>query len=207
MKQTFLIVGLISTKFLFSQNTIVVNADKGKDIIDKNIYGHFAEHLGRCIYGGFYVGDTNKTIPHKDGVRLDVVAALKKLKIPVLRWPGGCFADTYHWKEGIGPKSSRPSMLNIWWGNVKEDNSFGTHEFLNMCELLGTEPYLSANVGSGSVQELADWVKYVNHKEGTSPMTDLRIKYGRTKPWRVKFWGIGNEAWGCGGNMKAEYYA
>src|SRR5438876_2443124 len=189
-----------------AQNKIVLHPDKIKDTISKNIYGHFAEHLGHGIYGGFYVGD-NKKIPNKDGVRVDVVEALKKLKIPVLRWPGGCFADTYHWKDGVGPKDKRPSMLNVWWGNVKEDNSFGTNEFLNMCEELNAEPYLSVNIGSGTVQDVADWVKYVNHKEGTSPMTDLREKNGRTKPWHVKFWGIGNEAWGCGGNMTAEYYA
>lgn len=207
MKKTFLFIGLIMVKFLSAQNTIVLNADKGKDIIDKNIYGHFAEHLGRCIYGGFYVGDTNKTIPHKDGVRLDVVEALKKLKVPVLRWPGGCFADTYHWKDGVGPKKERPSMLNVWWGNVKEDNSFGTNEFLNMCELLGAEPYLSGNVGSGTPQELSDWIKYTTHPNGSSPMTDYRQANGRPNPWRVKYWGLGNEAWGCGGNMKVEYYA
>ncbi|HET9279519.1 MAG TPA: alpha-L-arabinofuranosidase C-terminal domain-containing protein [Flavitalea sp.] len=207
MRKTFLFIGLITVKFLSAQNTIVLNAGKGKDIIDKNIYGHFAEHLGHCIYGGFYVGDTNKTIPHKDGVRLDVIEALKKLKVPVLRWPGGCFADTYHWKDGVGPKKERPSMLNVWWGNVKEDNSFGTNEFLNMCELLGAEPYLSGNVGSGTPQELSDWIKYTTHPNGSSPMTDYRQANGRPNPWRVKYWGLGNEAWGCGGNMKVEYYA
>jgi alpha-N-arabinofuranosidase len=185
----------------------VLNADKGKDTINKNIYGHFAEHLGHCIYGGFYVGEDNTKIPNKNGIRLDVVEALKKLKIPVLRWPGGCFADTYHWKDGIGPKDKRPSMLNVWWGNVKEDNSFGTNEFLNMCEMLNAEPYLSGNVGSGTPQELSDWVKYTSHPNGSSPMTDLRQQNGRPNPWHVKYWGIGNEAWGCGGNMKAEYYA
>ena len=207
MRKIFLFIGLFAVKFLSAQNTIVLNADKGKDIIDKNIYGHFAEHLGHCIYGGFYVGDTNKTIPHKDGVRLDVIDALKKLKVPVLRWPGGCFADTYHWRDGVGPKKERPSMLNVWWGNVKEDNSFGTNEFLNMCELLGAEPYLSGNVGSGTPQELSDWIKYTTHPNGSSPMTDFRQKNGRPNPWRVKYWGLGNEAWGCGGNMKVEYYA
>ncbi len=191
----------------FAQTRITIDAAKAKDTISKHIYGHFAEHLGHCIYGGLYVGDTNKTIPHKDGVRLDVIDALKKLKVPVLRWPGGCFADTYHWKDGVGPKKQRPSMLNIWWGNVKEDNSFGTNEFLNMCELLGAEPYLSGNVGSGTPQELADWVKYTTHPNGSSPMTDLRETNGRPNPWKVKFWGLGNEAWGCGGNMKVEYYA
>jgi alpha-N-arabinofuranosidase len=135
-----------------------------------------------------------------------VVAALKKLKIPNLRWPGGCFADTYHWKDGIGPKAQRPKIVNVWWGGVTEDNSFGTHDFLNMCELLGTEPYLAGNVGSGTVQELADWVQYVNF-DGESPMSKLRRQNGRDKPWKVKFWGVGNEAWGCGGNMKPDYYS
>ncbi len=207
MKKIFIALSLLAATSAIAQNTIVLNADKGKDIINKNIYGHFAEHLGHCIYGGLYVGDTNKTIPHKDGVRLDVIDALKKLKVPVLRWPGGCFADTYHWRDGVGDKKQRPSMLNIWWGNVKEDNSFGTNEFLNMCELLGAEPYLSGNVGSGTPQELADWVKYTTHPNGSSPMTDLRQTNGRITPWKVPFWGLGNEAWGCGGNMKVEYYA
>jgi alpha-N-arabinofuranosidase len=185
---------------------ITATADAEAPTISRHIYGHFAEHLGRCIYGGFYVGE-DSDIPNTAGVRMDVVEALKALKIPNLRWPGGCFADTYHWKDGIGPKEERPSILNIWWGNVKEDNSFGTHEFLNMCELLETEPYLSANVGSGTSQELADWIKYTTHPAGTSPMPDLRAKNGREEPWNVKFWGIGNEAWGCGGNMRPEYYA
>ena len=187
------------------QNNLAVSTDAGKVKISRNIYGHFAEHLGRCIYGGFYVGDTS-SIPNTNGVRNDIIDALKKLKIPNLRWPGGCFADTYHWKDGIGPKDKRPSMVNKWWGGVTEDNSFGTHDFLNMCELLGAEPYLSGNVGSGTVQELADWVQYTNFK-GKSPMSDLRTQNGRTAPWKVKLWGIGNEAWGCGGNMKPEYYA
>ena len=144
--------------FLASQSAacgkIIVNADLGKDTISRHIYGHFSEHLGRCIYGGFYVVENNAKIPNIKGVRTDVVDALKALKIPNLRWPGGCFADTYHWKDGIGPKPERPSIVNTWWGGVTEDNSFGTHDFLEMCELLDTEPYLSANVGSGTVQEL-----------------------------------------------------
>lgn len=188
------------------QNTIVLNADLGKTKIDRHIYGHFSEHLGRCIYGGFYVGEKNTTIPHTKGVRNDVVAALKKLKVPNLRWPGGCFADTYHWKDGIGPKEKRPTIVNTWWGGVTEDNSYGTHDFLDMCELIGAEPYLSGNVGSGTVQEFSDWIQYVNFS-GISPMSKLRLENGRDKPWNVKFWGVGNEAWGCGGNMTAEYYA
>ena len=145
-KPILILAFLCCNSLIFAQNQVVINADLGKDVINKNIYGHFAEHLGSCIYGGFYVGENNTKIPNKDGVRLDIVAALKKMKIPNLRWPGGCFADTYHWKDGIGPKKNRPEMVNVWWGGVTEDNSFGTHDFLNMCELLGTEPYLSANV-------------------------------------------------------------
>lgn len=189
-----------------AQNHVVVNTDLGKHKINKHIYGHFAEHLGRCIYGGFYVGEDNTKIKHTNGVRNDVVEALKKLKIPNLRWPGGCFADTYHWKDGIGPKEKRPTIVNTWWGGVTEDNSFGTHNFLDMCELIGTEPYLSGNVGSGTVQEFVDWVQYTTFA-GKSPMSDLRKQNGRENPWKVKYWGIGNEAWGCGGNMRAEYYA
>ena len=190
-----------------AQSTIQISGgnNAANPVINKNIYGHFAEHLGRCIYDGFYVGDTS-AIPNTNGVRNDIIDALKKLKIPNLRWPGGCFADTYHWKDGIGPKGKRPTMVNKWWGGVTEDNSFGTHDFLNMCELLGSEPYLSGNVGSGTVQELADWVQYTNFN-GKSPMSDLRKENGRANPWQVKLWGIGNEAWGCGGNMKPEYYA
>ncbi|HEY1019869.1 MAG TPA: alpha-L-arabinofuranosidase C-terminal domain-containing protein [Sediminibacterium sp.] len=207
MKKSILLLAISFSLSAAAQNTITLQADKGKEIINKNIYGHFAEHLGHCIYGGMYVGENNQKIPHKDGIRLDVISALKKLKVPVLRWPGGCFADTYHWKDGVGPKDKRPSMLNVWWGNVKEDNSFGSNEFLNMCEVLGAEPYLSGNIGSGSPQELSDWVAYTTHPNGSSPMTDYRKQNGRANPWEVKYWGLGNEAWGCGGNMKPEYYA
>lgn len=209
LKKTAIALGLIflveSTSF--AQVNVVLQTDLGKDKISKNIYGHFAEHLGNCIYSGFYVGDTNKIIPNTNGVRNDIIDALKKLKIPVLRWPGGCFADTYHWKDGVGPKDKRPAIVNRWWGGVTEDNSFGTHDFLNMCELIGAEPYLSGNVGSGTVQELSDWIQYVNGGAKTSPMTSWRVQNGRTDPWKVKFWGVGNEAWGCGGNMTPEYYA
>jgi alpha-L-arabinofuranosidase len=187
-------------------NTITILPDQAKIKISKHIYGHFAEHLGTGIYGGFYVGENNTNIPHTNGVRNDVLAALKQLKVPNLRWPGGCFADTYHWKDGIGPKDKRPTIVNTWWGGVTENNSFGTHDFLNMCEQLGTEPYLAGNIGSGTVQELADWVQYVNFG-GQSPMSKLRQENGRAEPWKVRFWGVGNEAWGCGGNMTAEYYA
>src|SRR5680860_892351 len=198
---------IISTDIVYAQkeNTLIkLESNENAPTISKHIYGHFAEHLGRCIYEGFYVGE-NSTIPNSEGVRTDIINALKELQIPNLRWPGGCFADTYHWMDGIGPKEDRPTIVNTWWGGVTEDNSFGTHNFLNLCEELGAEPYLSGNVGSGGVQELADWVQYTNYK-GTSPMSDLRRENGREEPWTVKYWGVGNEAWGCGGNMRPEYY-
>jgi len=188
-----------------SQNKIVVHADQPGSTIDKAIYGQFAEHLGHCIYGGIYVGEKSD-IPNKDGFRLDVVGALKELKVPLVRWPGGCFADTYHWKDGIGPKADRSSIINVHWGGVTEDNSFGTHEFLNFCELIGADPYVCLNVGSGTVQEAADWIEYTT-SANESPMTKLRKKNGREKPWNVKYWSAGNETWGCGGNMRPEYYA
>src|SRR5262245_42117182 len=199
------VAGAVIASSSFGQTTIILQADNAKEKINKNIYGHFAEHLGHCIYGGFYVGDTS-TIPNTNGVRNDIIEALKKLKVPVLRWPGGCFADTYQWKNGIGPKNKRPVLVNRWWGGVTEDNSFGTHDFLNMCKEIGADPYLAANVGSGTVQDLVDWIQYVNF-DGVSPMSSLRKQNGQEKPWDVKIWGVGNEAWGCGGNMKAEHYA
>lgn len=182
-----------------------INVDNRKGKINKEIYGNFSEHLGRCIYEGVYVGE-NSSIPNKAGMRCDVVNALKEIKLPVLRWPGGCFADEYHWKDGIGPKENRKKMVNTHWGGVVEDNSFGTHEFLELCEQIGCEPYINGNVGSGTVQEMSEWVEYVTF-DGVSPMADLRKKNGKEKPWRVKYFGVGNESWGCGGNMTAAYYA
>ena len=202
----FLIVFLCNV--VYSQETnnrITIQADSGRYTISRNIYGHFAEHLGRCIYDGIWVGE-DSPIPNIQGYRKDVVEALKELEIPVLRWPGGCYADIYHWMDGIGPKEDRPTIKNIFWGGVIEDNSFGTHEFLDLCELLETEPYLAVNVGSGTPEEAKDWVEYVSSDENT-PMANLRRKNGREDPWDVKYWGIGNENWGCGGNMTAEYYA
>ena len=173
-------------------------------MIAPEIYGQFSEHLGTCIYGGLWVGEDSE-IPNEDGYRTDVLEALKALKVPVLRWPGGCFADEYHWRDGIGPKENRPRMVNSNWGGTIEDNSFGTHEFLNLCEKLGCEPYISGNVGSGSVEELAKWVEYMTADNG--PMAEERKKNGREKPWRVKYLGVGNESWGCGGSMRPEYYS
>ncbi|TXR56509.1 alpha-N-arabinofuranosidase [Quadrisphaera setariae] len=182
----------------------VVDLDLPGHTISRHVYGHFAEHLGRCIYGGFYVGE-DSPIPNEGGIRLDVVEALRALDIPNLRWPGGCFADDYHWKDGIGPREQRPTMVNSHWGDVVEDNSFGTHEFMALCELLGTEPYISANVGSGTVAEASDWVQYLTRADA-SPMAALRRANGREEPWKVRFWGLGNEPWGCGGRMSAEAY-
>jgi alpha-N-arabinofuranosidase len=186
------------------QNTIIINTDLGEETIDKHIYGHFSEHLGRCIYGGYWVGEDSK-IPNTAGIRNDVVDALKEMGIPNLRWPGGCFADEYHWKDGIGLRNQRPTMINTHWGGVTEDNSFGTHEFLELCNQLECEPVICGNLGSGSVREMSQWVEYLN-SANISPMTELRKMNGQDDPWRVKYWGIGNENWGCGGNMTAEYY-
>ena len=199
------IIGLFTTN-ISAQNKIVLAVDSATTQINEHIYGHFAEHLGRCIYDGIFVGKENKVIPHTDGVRNDIIDALKALQIPNLRWPGGCFADAYHWQDGIGPLNKRKPIENMAWGNVREDNSFGTNEFLNLCELLEAEPYLAVNMNSGSVQEAVEWVQYANHKNESSYMTDLRKEYGRDRPWNVKYWGVGNESWDCGGDMTAEYY-
>lgn len=188
-----------------AQNRLVIHADRGKAKIDRNIYGHFAEHLGRCIYEGIWVGE-GSPIPNTRGIRNDIVAALRGIKIPVLRWPGGCFADEYHWKDGIGPKEARPTMVNTHWGGVTENNHFGTHEFLDLCAQLGCEPYICGNVGSGAVLEMQQWVEYITF-DGVSPMAELRKANGRAEPWKLKYFGVGNENWGCGGNMSAEFYA
>jgi alpha-N-arabinofuranosidase len=186
-------------------NQITISADLGKASISRHIYGHFAEHLGRCIYGGFWVGE-DSPIPNTRGIRNDVVAALRAVRIPNLRWPGGCFADEYHWMDGVGPREQRPTMINTHWGGVTENNHFGTHEFLDLCQQLACEPYICGNVGSGTVQEMQQWVEYLTF-DGRSPMADLRARNGHAEPWRVKYWGVGNENWGCGGNMRPEYYA
>lgn len=182
-----------------------LNAGEKKGQISRHLYGHFAEHLGRCVYEGLWVGE-DSPVPNTEGIRNDVLEALKRLNIPVLRWPGGCFADEYHWMDGIGPNSERARMINNNWGGVEENNHFGTHEFLRLCELLDTEPYISGNVGSGTVREMQQWVEYMTF-DGESPMGNLRRKNGRDEPWSLEFFGVGNENWGCGGNMRPEYYA
>lgn len=183
---------------------ITLTKEKGPKI-SKYIYGHFAEHLGRCIYEGIYVGE-DSSIPNVNGMRTDVVEALKNIKIPVLRWPGGCFADEYHWKDGIGPKENRKKIVNTNWGGVTENNHFGTHEYFELLRQLGCEAYINGNVGSGTVQEMQEWIEYMT-MDGESPMANLRRENGHGDPWKVKFFGVGNESWGCGGNMRPDYYA
>ena len=184
---------------------ITLNPRRTKGTISKNIYGHFSEHLGRCIYQGYFVGK-DSPIPNVNGIRKDVVEALRNIRIPVLRWPGGCFADEYHWEDGVGPQESRKRMVNTHWGYVVEDNSFGTHEFMDLCSQLGCEPYVNGNVGSGTVREMSEWVEYLN-SDGDSSVVRRRWANGRKDPWGVRYWGVGNENWGCGGNMRPEYYA
>ncbi|MDD6615922.1 MAG: alpha-L-arabinofuranosidase C-terminal domain-containing protein [Lachnospiraceae bacterium] len=182
----------------------IINTEHKKSKINKEIYGHFSEHLGRCIYEGLYVGE-NSDIPNTNGMRNDVVEALREMRIPVLRWPGGCFADEYHWRDGIGPKENRKKMINTHWGGVVEDNSFGTHEFMELCRQLGCETYINGNVGSGTVQEMSEWVEYMTFN-GVSPMASMRAENGHKDAWKVDFFGVGNENWGCGGNMTPEFY-
>ena len=184
---------------------LTIHENETKGTISPEIYGHFSEHLGRCIYEGIYVGE-DSPVPNVKGMRKDVVDALKDMAIPVLRWPGGCFADEYHWKDGIGPKDKRKRMVNTNWGGVVEDNSFGTHEYFELCGQLGCKTYINGNVGSGTVQEMSEWIEYMTF-EGESPLANERRANGRDKAWKVDWFGVGNENWGCGGNMVPEYYA
>jgi len=188
-----------------SDTLLTVRANEPGPVINRNIYGQFSEHLGHCIYDGIWVGP-DSPIPNTNGYSNAVLAALKNLHVPILRWPGGCFADEYHWKDGIGPMEKRPSMFNSHWGGVVENNHFGTHEFLNLCEMLGIEPYVCVNVGSGTEQEAMEWVEYMT-SDASSPMANLRRANGRDKPWKVHYIAVGNESWGCGGSMRPEFYA
>lgn len=174
-------------------------------VVRPEFHGHFAEHLGSCIYGGLWVGK-NSPIPNTNGYRTQAIDYLRDLGIPVLRWPGGCFADDYHWRDGIGPVSQRPKRVNIHWGGYVEDNSFGTHEFIGLCRLLNAEPYFAGNVGSGTPQEMRDWVEYCNMPSG-SALAEERARNGSPEPFKVRYWGVGNESWGCGGWMRPEVYA
>ena len=188
-----------------AEQSLKIDAGAEIGVVRPELHGHFAEHLGSCTYGGLWVGRNSK-IPNIDGHRKQAVEYLKAVGIPVLRWPGGCFADDYHWRDGIGPPEKRPKSVNIHWGNYTEDNSFGTHEFIGLCRLIGAEPYLAGNVGSGTPDELRNWVEYCNYPSGTT-LSDERSSNGAREPFRVKYWGVGNENWGCGGNMTPEEYA
>ena len=181
-----------------------VRADEPGDTISRYLYGQFAEHLGRGIYEGIWVGE-DSDIPNTNGFRDDVIAALKVLEIPVIRWPGGCFADEYNWRDGIGPREERPVRINTHWGWVEEDNAFGTHEFFELVELLDSEAYVAGNVGSATPREMAQWLEYIT-ADGSTELAELRRANGRAEPWQVQFWGVGNETWGCGGHMTPEYY-
>ncbi|MGB7769562.1 MAG: alpha-N-arabinofuranosidase [Verrucomicrobiia bacterium] len=199
------LIAITATAEEATTNLLVIHADQGGDTISRNLYGQFSEDLGHCIYGGIWVG-VESPIPNTRGIRNDIIAALKKIEVPVLRWPGGCYADDYHWMNGIGPRNQRPKTVNTSWGDVLEDNQFGTHEFLDFCHLIGAEPYMAGNMGSGTVREMADWIEYMTCAADT-PMANLRRENGREQPWKIPFLGIGNESWGCGGNMTPEYCA
>lgn len=206
MKKILLIIHyslLISS--LHAQSVQIIMTDTSHQKISKYIYGHFAEDLGRCIYDGFWV-DSNMNVSKNDRIRLDVVDALKKIHIPDLRWPGGCFADQYHWSDGIGERGKRPIRVNTTWGMVSDDNSFGTDEFLKLCGLLNCEPYMAGNVGTGTPHEMEDWIEYLNYN-GKSTLANLRRNNGHAAPYNVSLWGVGNESWGCGGQMTPEFYA
>ena len=184
--------------------TLAIRADRPGAVINRNIYGQFAEHLGRLIYEGIWVGE-GSTIPNTRGIRNDVVNALKELRVPLLRWPGGCFADEYHWRDGIGPRDKRPRRPNASWGGV-DSNAFGTHEFMDLAEMLGADAYINANVGTGTPQEMMEWIEYMT-SDSDSDLANLRRRNGREKPWKVPYVAVGNETWGCGGNMRPEFYA
>jgi len=208
MRKIFICAGwLLLAGRLAAQRVELTMEDTSHTRISKFIYGQFAENLGRCIYDGFWTDSGTKGKGAGTGnIRMDVVNALEKIHIADLRWPGGCYADTYHWKDGIGPQENRPVRVNTTWGMVRDDNSFGTDEFLRLCSLLGCEPYIAGNVGTGTPQEMEDWLEYLNYG-GASTWADLRRRNGHAAPYKVSLWGIGNESWGCGGQMTPEYYS
>lgn len=190
-----------------THTTLQIRTDAPIGVIAPRLYGHFAEHLGRCCYDGIWVGSRRDTIPQQNGFRSDVLAALRALPVPMLRWPGGCYADRYHWRDGIGPAAERPRRLGMSCGlQVEDDNQLGTHEFLWFCAQIGAEPYLAGNVGSGTPQELCDWLEYCNTNLPTT-LGQLRAANGASAAFGVKLWGVGNESWGCGGNYDAATYA
>jgi len=207
IQRSVLALGLAMCGAAYAAGPVVVSIDTGKPgaVINKDIYGQFAEHLGTGIYGGMWVGPDSK-IPNTRGWRKDVVGALKALHVPLVRWPGGCFADEYHWKDGIGARGKRPVKVNTNWGGVEESNAVGTHEFFDLVEQLGADAYVNGNLGSGSVQEMSEWIEYMT-SDSKSTLANLRRKNGHEKPFKVAYFAIGNEAWGCGGNMSPQHYA
>jgi alpha-N-arabinofuranosidase len=184
---------------------VVVRLDEPIAVVRPELHGQFAEHLGACVNDGLWVGERS-AIANVGGFRADVLDALTRLRIPLLRWPGGCFADDYHWEDGVGPRDSRPARVNAWWGHNLEDNAFGTQEFLRLCGLLGAKPYLAGNLGSGTPREMKQWVEYCNFT-GPSTLARRRGADGSPQPLGVEYWGVGNENWGCGGSMSPEDYA
>jgi alpha-N-arabinofuranosidase len=205
IKPTILALGLLAAFPAFAQVNLTIDATRPGAVINKDVYAQFAEPLGTGIYEGMWVGPESK-IPNTRGWRNDVIGALKDLHVPLVRWPGGCFADEYHWREGIGPRNKRPVKVNTNWGGVPENNAVGTHEFFDLVDQLGADAYVNGNLGTGSPQEMAEWVEYLT-SEGKSTLAQLRAANGHPAPFKVAYFAIGNEAWGCGGNMRPEYYA
>jgi len=204
---SWLIAGTFPVQAQESSNssaTAVIHADQPGATIDRHLYGQFAEHLGRGIQEGIWVGE-HSPIPNTRGFRDDVVAALRDLHVPVVRWPGGCFADEYHWRDGIGPRAKRPVTLNTNWGGVPETNEFGTHEFLDFAQMIGADAYINGNLGTGSPAEMAEWLQYLTSDRNTA-LTAERARNGHPKPWKIAYFAVGNEAWGCGGDMKPSHY-
>lgn len=188
-----------------SRATVQLRTDAPGPLVSRHVFGHFIEHLGRCVYDGLWVGE-DSPVPNRRGWRTDAIEALRAIGAPNLRWPGGCFADDYHWRDGLGPRAERPRGVNAWWA-AAEPNTVGTHEFLDLCDAVGAEPYVCGNVGSGTVREMRDWIEYLNAPAGASTLADERARHGRREPAGVRLWAVGNESWACGGNMRAEFYA
>jgi len=188
-----------------SSATMTVHADQPGQHINRQVFSQFAEHLGHGIYEGVWVGRGSK-IPNTRGYRNDVLEALRAIKVPVVRWPGGCFADEYHWRDGIGAPAKRPVKVNTHWGGVTEPNSFGTDEYMGFVDALGAQPYVSGNVGDAPPREMAEWVEYMTSPTG-STLAKERAANGHPAPYTLPYFGIGNELWGCGGNMRPEFAA
>lgn len=219
-RRTFLLSTLGALAARTSQAAIArieILPDEPIGVVSTDIYGHFTEHLGGCIYDGIWVGEKSK-IPNIGGIRKQLVDNLKRLKPPVIRWPGGCFADSYNWRDGVGPRDQRPKRTNFWAntpylrkapaGPQKYDpNHFGSNEFARFCKLVGAQPYFAANLRSLKATDFYEWIEYCNAPAGSTTLADLRAKGGEPDPLRVAYWGVGNESWGCGGGFTGDEYA